>query len=218
MRPPETTQNEAASERNGPTRPRSTSSMHPFLMIVLLTMLMWACNAPTAGEPVPELQTVVQPVPFRGTLDGQLSFIPPFEPGSLDRCNANTTEEGENPGAFVSGFDRATGQWTHLGHTRILTTFCLDPETGFSPPGEGTMTAADGDRLFIVFANETEPTADPNIVVATGWQEVVGGTGRFEGASGVQSCSFEGDLRTLRIHGGCEGTIRFDASNRRANP
>lgn len=153
-------------------------------------VLVGACDTPLATDRVVEIEGA-QPVPFRGTVDGQLSFIAPFEPGSLDRCNANTTAGGEDSGALVSGFDRATGQWTRLGHTRIQTTFCLDPETGVAPQGEGTLTAANGDRLYIVLANEPEPTDDPNIAIATGQQEVVEGTGRLEGASGVQSCSFE---------------------------
>jgi len=65
------------------------------------------------------------------------------------------------------------GQGTHTGKyvTRVVEQ--LDPIAGYTFWGEGYLTAANGDQLFVTM---NPPGASFNIT---------GGTGRFEGATGV---------------------------------
>jgi hypothetical protein len=153
------------------------------------------------------------PRPFHGHIEGQLSFVPPFQPGSLDLCNANFSGDPAHPGASVSGFDEAQGEFSVIGRIRLQSAFCFDPDSPDSQ-GTGVLAAMNGDEVFIGFTNTAgAPTADGFIPI-NGSQWVTGGTGRFAGASGDQLCRFFVDAATLRIHGSCRGVIRLDPSDR----
>ena len=146
-------------------------------------------------------------LPFHGTFSGQLALLPPFSEGSVDRCNANLTAAGEFPGHYLSLIDVAAGTFTHLGRTVVESTSCLASDSPFNVQGEGILRAANGDEVFITFENVTLPTADPDLLAVTGTESIVGGTGRFAGASGEQTCAFEVRVSTGTITGGCVGEI-----------
>jgi hypothetical protein len=151
------------------------------------------------------------PLPFHGRIDGQLTFVPPFQPGSLADCNANFSGDPAHPGPSVSGFDQADGVFSMIGRIELQSVFCFDPD---SPESEGTatLTAMNGERIFVGFANTAGvPDAHGNIPV-NGTQWITGGTGRFTGASGDQVCQFTVNATTLRIQGSCRGEIRFEPS------
>jgi hypothetical protein len=149
------------------------------------------------------------PVPFEGTFTGQLVLLPPFSEGSVDRCNANLTEAGESPGFFLTLVDHAVGQFTHLGRTEIDSTSCLSPDSPLNVQGQGVLRAANGDTILITFQNITLPTDDPDLLEVTGTESIVGGTGRFAGAIGDQTCAFVVRLSTGIIEGGCIGGIVY---------
>lgn len=149
------------------------------------------------------------PLPFHGTFTGQLAVIAPFSEGSVDRCNANTTGGGAFPGHFLTLLDSAAGEFTHLGRTAVTSSSCLALESPFNVQGEGTLTGANGDRIFITFENVTLPTSDPDFLDVTGTESIVGGTGRFTGSRGEQTCAFTVQLSTGVITGGCSGVIVF---------
>jgi hypothetical protein len=148
-------------------------------------------------------------LPFSGTFIEQLSIAGPFSEGSVDRCNANLTGAGGHPGFFLTLVGLGEGQFTHLGRTTVSATSCLSPDSLLNVEGEGVLTAANGDMVFITFENTTVPTGDPDIVEVEGTQSIVGGTGRFEGASGDQTCHFEVRLSTGQNVGGCRGEIEL---------
>jgi hypothetical protein len=153
--------------------------------------------------------------PFHGRFEGQLTFIPPFQEGSLDACNANFSGDPVHPGRSVSAFDEAVGMFAVIGRFRLQSTFCFDPD---SPDSEGTgvMIATNGEQIAIGFANTAGVPGEDGIVPVNGSQWITGGTGRFAGASGRQVCRLFVNALTLRIHGHCEGRIRSDPSRGRA--
>ena len=70
-----------------------------------------------------------------------------------------------------------TGHATHMGDIVSVTEVCV---FGKRAVGERVLTAANGDQLFIL--NETE--LNPDTGRFEGIFTILGGTGRFEGASG----------------------------------
>ena len=86
-------------------------------------------------------------------------------------------ESGNLIGAIATGSGTAThlGQWTVTGNVKYT------PDNGvLRSSGQATLTAANGDKLQI----EIDGLLDPVAAVDQGLFHFVGGTGRFEGASG----------------------------------
>lgn len=86
-------------------------------------------------------------------------------------------ESGNLVGATPTGSGTAThlGQWTVSGNVKYT------PENGvLKSSGQAILTAADGDKVLI----EIDGILDPIAAVDQGIFHIVGGTGRFEGASG----------------------------------
>ena len=89
-----------------------------------------------------------------------------------------TDESGNLIGAIPTGSGTAThlGQWTVTGKVNYT------PDNGvLRSSGEGTLTAANGDKLQF----QIDGILDPVASVDQGVFRFVGGTGRFEGASGT---------------------------------
>ena len=84
---------------------------------------------------------------------------------------------------------------TQLGNARGPAYFVLDLTT-FSYVGEATWAAANGDAVSITFAGQFIPTSTPGLFDNVETIEVVGGTGRFEGATGA--CIASGSLMPSR--------------------
>jgi hypothetical protein len=74
-------------------------------------------------------------------------------------------------------------QATLLGKARGPAFAILDL-TSFTYVGEATWAAANGDKVFITFDGTFVPTDTPGLFDNVETIEVVGGTGRFEGATG----------------------------------
>ena len=88
-----------------------------------------------------------------------------------------TDESGHLVGAIPTGSGTAThlGQWTVTGNVKYT------PVDGvLKSSGEATITASDGDKLQIVIDGILDPVA----AMDQGVFHIVGGTGRFEGATG----------------------------------
>ena len=101
----------------------------------------------------------------------------------------------DHPGCPSDAFLRATvsgqGPFQHLGWTRVRLTHCswlnLETGAGRGGPGEMTLTAANGDTLVLGYHATFQMAPWPDFVSSTvetlPWS-VVGGTGRFEHATG----------------------------------
>jgi hypothetical protein len=94
----------------------------------------------------------------------------------------------------------AEGRATHLGHYSSSATFVVtftSPTTAVFD-GDGAFTAANGDQLDFEYSGDFFPGPVPG---GAGSYEIVGGTGRFAGAtgsgivdSGGNETTFEGEL------------------------
>ena len=105
-------------------------------------------------------------VPFKGT----------FNPITLSATQVDPTH-------VMFDFDVIV-RATHLGNARGPAFAILDLTT-FTYVGAATWAAANGDAIFITFAGQFVPTATPGLFDNVETFEVVGGTGRFEGATGT---------------------------------
>lgn|SRR5579884_86174 len=113
---------------------------------------------------MPRLTSLFSAVPFGGTVSGQchVSLIPGYRIVSI----------------------AGSGEFLHLGATTELSTVTVSTtqllSDGCSPESRTTtLTAANGDQLYIQGSGETCPNSTSN----DQWW-IVGGTGRFAGASG----------------------------------
>ncbi len=109
----------------------------------------------------------------------------------------------------------AEGEATHVGHYTMTGEFVVDVRRG-AGSGTFTMTAANGDMLFLDMETQVDPT-DLTKTVAN--FTVTGGTGRFEGATGSytshnQLAFFVGTSPNPYV-GVLEGTISTPGANKK---
>lgn len=107
--------------------------------------------------------------PWNGTWSGVTTIIASCENGGL------------------LGVDSGTGQAEHMGSSTHLSTYCLDPVT-LTGSGIGVETAANGDELYFRLTLQITVTSASGGI----WMEaetVMGGTGRFSGATGSSTSS-----------------------------
>lgn len=103
------------------------------------------------------------------------------------------------PSAACQGLANTTsgdGQATHLGRTGWAGTACVSfgPQGIVVRNGQLTLTAANGDQLFATFAASGGPPASDGSFHLDGTFTVVGGTGRFEGATGGGTFTDDGGI------------------------
>jgi len=85
------------------------------------------------------------------------------------------------PTLFVDG--SGSGNATHLGRFTVTYKWEVDLQ---ALVGIGTFhfIAANGDSLFTEATGQASPTEDPDVLYTVALHTIVGGTGRFDGASG----------------------------------
>jgi hypothetical protein len=135
----------------------------------------------------------------------------PMGPGSAPSLLANRSASADatrpaggtcttsfTPISFIPPFSTIdiTGECNlkHLGRTTMHAIQVINVETG-DLTNSTTYTAANGDALYTTFVGTSSPPPD---VVFQGTETYVGGTGRFEGATG--SSELEGTA-TVNIDG-----------------
>ncbi len=108
-----------------------------------------------------------------------------------------------------------TGHLSHLGNVEISGRSCNDYDTLEVTDGFGTYVAANGDYIEVEYSGAA--VYDPVGPVLDGWgsAEIVGGTGRFEAASGEFDFTFTTFLSNGSTQLDGDGWITYDASNRR---
>jgi hypothetical protein len=102
----------------------------------------------------------------------------PFALNGTGVATLIVNESGIPVGAVPTGSGTAThlGQWTVAGNVK----YTPDENGVLHSSGEATLTAANGDKLKI----EIEGILDTTAFMDQGVFHIVGGTGRFEGATG----------------------------------
>lgn len=116
--------------------------------------------------------------------------------------------------APLSGTIEGPLNTAHLGLTTVSLAFTITPGTPLQT-GSGTLTAANGDKLFVDFTGIITST-DPLDNRSTSDFTITGGTGRFENASGSFTAvavgsvvSSMGCTQTLRHSTTSDGTISY---------
>ena len=120
--------------------------------------------------------------PFGGTVAGEVNFLPDLDfPGSGCAIPLKTVSD-------------AQGTFTHLGKTTMQAQHCTPAGVDFAEFGEMTLTAANGDELWIEY-NLFAPYPDETTTIISGMGdfEIVGGTGRFAEATGGQPLDTDWD-------------------------
>jgi hypothetical protein len=143
------------------------------------------------------------PVPLRAAIDGNDYIVVP----PPAHCPTGTSWEYHFEGI---------GQMSHLGRVDIEVVHCTTMDfasgTGFFGPGTITVTAKNGDAL--VMADTGTFTFDGiDSVIDLDWS-VLGGTGRFLGATGEGDGALFGNVPTASLTGDLWGELIYDASNR----
>jgi hypothetical protein len=142
--------------------------------LVILVLLLTATASVSAGDNP-------RPRPFNGTFVGEATF-----PES-EACLAVT-------GAPWQTLSSSAGRMSHLGRTELSTAHCPTPDGSAAVAGEATFTAANGDQLQATYTAVT--VAPPPLIIQEIDFVIVGGTGRFENATGwlrgVVYVTFEG--------------------------
>jgi hypothetical protein len=92
-----------------------------------------------------------------------------------------TYDYSQFPMLFVDGI--GSGNMTHLGKFTLTYEWevNLDSLVGI---GRFHFVAANGDSLFTEATGQASPTEDPDVLFTVSVHTIVGGTGRFDGASG----------------------------------
>jgi hypothetical protein len=117
-------------------------------------------------------------VPFKGHFDLTMQHPPVFIDATHLQADVNVTIRA-----------------TQLGDAHGPAHFVVDVTT-LSYVGETTWYAANGDAIFFTFAGQFVPVAQ-GVLDNIETYEIVGGTGRFEGATGAGVCSGQMDGSTL---------------------
>jgi hypothetical protein len=131
-----------------------------------------------------------EPVPFKGSLEGDVTvspLTPPFVQVDVD-ATGNATQLGEFALAIPHKVNRAD-------RTAV---------------GTYEFTAANGDMLFADFTGTATPTAIPGVLYIEETATITGGTGRFAGATGSFVCERLYDTIAGTTIGSFEGTISDD--------
>ena len=110
--------------------------------------------------------------PFWGSFEGETTF--PFTGACLDLT-----------GVPFETLSQSEGKMTHMGRTGLHTSHCATPDGGAALNGQAVFTAANGDEVWTEYSAITVQGPPATLIIG---QEVtmviIGGTGRFEGATG----------------------------------
>ena len=128
-----------------------------------------------------------EPVPFKGSLEGDVTVTPLTPP-------------------FVAVDVEATGEATHLGNFTLDIPHVVNRATR-TAVGSYEFTAANGDTLTADFTGKATPTAIPGVLYIEETATITGGTGRFAGATGSFTSERLYDTITGTTIGSFDGTI-----------
>jgi hypothetical protein len=107
-------------------------------------------------------------VPFKAHYQSGASYFP-----------VQGREDCEKAGLVTAGYEEIWGQATHLGRFTSSLLHCFNPDTGVFTAGESTYIAANGDTVDMIYYGRA---VDDQLLIDN--FTIVGGTGRFEGATG----------------------------------
>lgn len=141
------------------------------LLAVAVFMAFFAAGCSDQGEVTPADSKRVSPgplakppTPFKGRFNVQLA--------NVDPCASGTTVEGDGNGPL-----------SHLGMSTVDMSHCLSTSGAFSN-GFATLTSVSGGEVFFMYSGSNGTVSGGSYsITASG--VVVGGSGRFQNASGI---------------------------------
>jgi hypothetical protein len=133
----------------------------------LLALLLVLASATVIGK-----SHNPQERPFKGTMSGEAVFD-----FTSPACLPVT-------GAPWQTLSHMVGELTHLGMTEYSSTHCSTLDGSALVNGEATLVAANGDEVWVNYTASALTTFPSPVMIYEIENIVVGGTGRFEGASG----------------------------------
>jgi hypothetical protein len=128
-----------------------------------------------------------QQVPFKGSFEGDVTVTPLAPP-------------------FLSALVDATGNATQLGQFTLDIPHVVN-RADLSAVGTYEFTAANGDTVIAEFTGIATPTAVPGVLYIEERATIIGGTGRFAGATGSFTVERLYDTVAGTTEGSFEGTI-----------
>ena len=127
-------------------------------------------------------------------------------------CELTVTPLPSTP-PIIRQIDTGPCRMSHLGRAVLEGVLEIDLTTG-TQTGERTMTAANGDQLYLTVVGTSAP-AGPGLVSFVGTFTIEGGTGRFANATGTATGEGIANLVTRQTAVTIEGEIVYDASGRK---
>lgn len=152
----------------------------PTIVALLLAVLI-------AGTAFAASAFAKKPSPFKGTIEA--------------------TETYQLNGSTMSVTATGSGEATHLGHYTVHYEVQVDVPTGKGTGLSAEYVAANGDSLFAEGSGQGTPTDESNVFVVVETYTIIGGTGRFEGATGNFTETRQVNLQTGVTSGTIEGNI-----------
>lgn len=151
-----------------------------------------ACSPDTPSGPraptAPALSAASLALPFRGTLEETRTSVIPLGPSTVLARAAGS------------------GTATHLGRYTIVSETTIDFAT-LAATAQVTMTAANGDVLYVTLTSQATPNADGVTLSVSESAIITGGTGRFAGATGTYTANCLVNQATGVSIGAFDGTI-----------
>jgi len=132
-----------------------------FAMLLAALTLLIASTSAVANDNDPQTR------PFWGNFTGEAMFPLSEDCGQVPFQTLSSTE----------------GVMMHMGRSELFTAHCATPDGSAAVGGVATLVAANGDEVSLTYSARTE--AGPPVIMQVAEFIIVGGTGRFEGASGV---------------------------------
>jgi len=136
----------------------------------LLALLLVGFTATAAGDGYNP-----HPRPFMGSMNGE---------ATADYVSGACLDV---TGAWWQTLTHVTGNMTHVGQSEFYMSHCSTVDGTQLVNGMGNLVAANGDEIWVTYtADLISPfTPPPVVLIYEVHFVVVGGTGRFEGASGT---------------------------------
>ncbi|MDF2772545.1 MAG: hypothetical protein K0S86_2039 [Geminicoccaceae bacterium] len=171
--------------------------MHsPITALGLLALAVVACGDPSPTSPS-------SPASLRGAALERSGASRPFK-GS---CALTVTVSPLSVPPVLHQVDTGTCTLTHLGLTEFYGEQDINVVAG-TQSGWRTLTAANGDELRITHVGTSAP-AGPGLVSFVAQLTIVGGTGRFAGATGSAQAVGLANLATRSTSVTFDGTISY---------
>lgn len=166
------------------------------LLAAALAATLAACGMPPSAPDLPSLERAAAASarrPLVGSCELSFSPAPPSQPAP--------------PPGVIRQIDVGTCQLSHLGRTAYAGVLEIDFANG-TQRGTRTLTAANGDQLFLTAVGTSAPSG-PGMRSIAATLTITGGTGRFANARGELHATGTANLITSTTVSEFEGWIAY---------